>query len=209
MDRGMMSWPVRIRPALIPLGLLIASTGVQLAGVEWVQLFRFQRTAIMDGECWRLVTAHIVHGTWRHWLLNMGGLVLIWAIYPRQFAQISTLPLSLGITLLTSAALLIWSPEIMWYVGMSALLHGLFVAWAMADLFRGRRIAIVAILLVGAKLVYEQLAGPLPGSEVSAGLPVVVDSHLYAALAGGFLGAVLTLIGWLRVDLPAEKRRSL
>lgn len=191
------------------MGLLLISSLLQLSGNEAEELFRYQRTAILEGEYWRLITAHLVHGTWRHWMLNMAGLGLIWAIFPRHFGYASTLPLILGLMLMTSVALLICNPSVGWYVGMSALLHGLFTAWCCIELLRGSRIALVPLLLVGVKLIYEQCIGPLPGSEESTGLPVLVDAHLYAALAGAFLGGVLTVFGWGTADEGAEKRRSL
>jgi len=40
------------------------------------------------------------------------------------------------------------------------------------------------LLLLGLKLAWEQLAGPLPGSEALSGGPVVVDAHLYGTSAG-------------------------
>jgi hypothetical protein len=45
----------------------------------------------------------------------------------------------------------------------------------------------VAVLM---KIMFEQLIGPLPGSEQSAGGDVVVNAHLYGVLAGVAAAAV-------------------
>jgi rhomboid family GlyGly-CTERM serine protease len=171
--------------------LLFLSFALRLAGNEGIALFQYQRSAILEGEYWRVLSGHLVHGTWQHWLLNAVGLSLLWAIFPRHLCNSSTALLSLGIALLTSSALLVLDPAVSWYLGMSALLHGLLVAWLVADLLNGKRMAGLLLLLVGLKLAYEQWFGPLPGSIESTGLPVLVNAHLYGALSGGLFGVLL------------------
>ncbi len=180
-----------VKNAWIPMTLLCVSFLLRLSGSEGVSLFQFQRDAILDGEFWRVLSGHLVHGTWMHWLLNAAGLSLIWFIFPHHFRHISAVFLCIGIALLTSMTLLTLNPAVSWYLGMSALLHGLIVAWAVIDLLNGQRIALILLLLVSMKLVYEQWFGPLPGSLETTGLPVLVDAHLYGAVSGGILGIIL------------------
>lgn len=161
---------------------------IQLGGTTGIEWLQYRRDLILDGQVWRLLTGHLVHGTWNHWWLNAAGLTLLWALFPHRFARLSSLWLMAAIMLATGAALLLWNPGVVWYVGMSALLHGLLVAWLVAALRNGRQGALFLLLLVGAKLVYEQITGPLPGTAEATGLPVLVDAHLYAAIAGGVLG---------------------
>lgn len=200
---------VNYRVSWLPMTLLLISLLMQVTGTDGYALFRYQRAAILEGEYWRLITGHLIHGTWNHWFLNILGLALVWAIYPRYFSHASALLLCLGIALVTSMTLLVWNPAVMWYVGMSALLHGLFTAWSVLDLLHGRRMALVPLVLVGVKLAYEQMMGPLPASEASAGLPILVDAHLYAALAGMALAGLVSIFGWVSVAGETKKRRSL
>ena len=80
-----------------------------------------------------------------------------------------------------------------WYVGLSGLLHGLLAAGITTKLRQpDGETLLLAGLLIG-KLVWEQFGGPLPGSEVTSGGPVVVNAHLYGAL-GGCLGALLARV---------------
>ena len=51
----------------------------------------------------------------------------------------------------------------------------------------------ILLLLLVAKISWEQFSGPVPGSELTSGGPVVVDAHLYGAL-GGVLGGFLVRI---------------
>jgi hypothetical protein len=78
-------------------------------------------------------------------------------------------------------------------VGLSGVLHGLLVAGLLHGLMTPRRReSAVVLALVFAKLAYEQLAGPLPGSAATAGGAVIVDAHLYGAIAG-LAGACICL----------------
>ncbi len=145
---------------------------------------RFDRAGISDGEFWRLVTGHFVHLGWTHWLLNVFGLILVWLICGRAFsARVWGLVLVLvliGIDL----GLWFFDAGLEWYVGLSGLLHGMLMAGILALLFDGSRDVLVLGLLVAAKVIWEQLNGPLPGSEGVAGAAVIVDAHLYGALSG-------------------------
>ena len=182
---------MQLRNAWVPMTLLFLSFVIRLAGDEGIALFQYQRSAILEGEYWRAISGHLVHGTWQHWLLNAAGLSLLWAIFPRHLCNSSAALLSLGIALSTSIALLVLDPAVNWYLGMSALLHGLLVAWLVVDLLDGKRMAGLLLLLISLKLAYEQWLGPLPGSMESTGLPVLVNAHLYGALSGGLFGALL------------------
>ena len=80
-------------------------------------------------------------------------------------------------------------PQLDWYVGLSGLLHGLLAAGLFVGVVRRDREAVVLAVFVSAKLAWEQLVGPLPGSESTSGGAVIVDAHLYGAV-GGVLGAL-------------------
>ncbi len=47
---------------------------------------RYERVAIAAGEWWRLITAHFVHIDLEHTLLNIMGVVLMWAIFARDLS---------------------------------------------------------------------------------------------------------------------------
>jgi len=76
---------------------------------------------------------------------------------------------------------------------LSGLLHGTLAAGLMEKLRKPDREALILMLLLLAKLAWEQFSGPLPGSESTAGGTVVVDSHLFGAL-GGVVAAILLRI---------------
>lgn len=182
-----------LRAARLPL--LIAALCIALAaGGESVQaLLRYDRQLILEGQVWRLLSAHLVHLGWSHLWLNLGGLALVWALVGERFSERSWLVVLLIDALVTGLGLLILNPDLRWYVGLSGVLHGLLVAGIVADLRLGLRGAWLLLALLALKLGWEQLAGPLPGSAASAGGRVIVDAHLYGALGGLLMGLVLPL----------------
>ena len=82
---------------------------------------------------------------------------------------------------------------LIWYVGFSGTLHGLIIAGCLADLRFYPKSAALLLVLVTGKLIWEQVAGALPGSESVAGGSVIVNAHLYGAIGGALAGAILLL----------------
>ena len=154
---------------------------------------RFDRAAVRSGEFWRLASGHFIHLGGSHFALNAAGLALVWFLVGQVFdvrqwllvVAMSLFAMDLGLWFL--------NPGLDWYVGMSGLLHGILVAGLVEQLRRPDRETLVLAALVLGKLIFEQWSGPLPGSESTAGGPVVVDAHLYGAL-GGVLAALATRI---------------
>jgi rhomboid family GlyGly-CTERM serine protease len=169
---------------LVAVALLL----LPLAGGEMLrQSWRYERVAIAHGEMWRFVTAHFMHLDLHHALLNAAGLVLLWALFARSYAP-RQWPLALALCMLViDAGFWFLSPQLDWYVGASALLHGVFACGCLAWIRTGDRIGIIAIVLLGAKLAWEHYGAPLP---FMAGRPVVTISHVYGA-AGGVLAGLL------------------
>ncbi len=168
----------------IPLILSALIIGLGLFGDTAQQALRYDRGAIQDGQWWRLLSAHLVHLGPSHLLMNLAGLWLVWLLVGPALSARNWLILLLADALTTGMALLILNPQLGWYVGLSGVLHGLLVAGAIADIRGGQRGAWLLLGAVAFKLGWEQMAGPLPGSEASAGGTVIVDAHLYGALGG-------------------------
>ena len=183
----------------IPLVLGGAAFLIMLLGDGAAMGLRYQREAVLEGEIWRLLSGHLVHLGWSHLLMNLMALGLIWALFGDVLSIAAWLLLLLSSALFDGLGLLLMSPEIKWYVGMSGVLHGLFMAGALAAMVSGRRDGLLLLGVLAAKLLWEQFAGPLPGSETGAGGPVVVDAHLYGAIAGAVtLSLMLGVPGWRR-----------
>lgn len=178
---------------MLPALVLASAALILAAGGQTARLaLRYDRGAILDGEAWRLVTGHLVHLGWAHALLNVAGLVLVWILVGTSLAGVGWLIVSIGSVIAMGAGFMLLEPGLGWYVGLSGLLHGLFVAGALAMTLDGQRDGLVMLVLAMLKLAWEQFAGPLPLTADAAGGPVIVDAHLYGAL-GALVGAGLAL----------------
>jgi rhomboid family GlyGly-CTERM serine protease len=180
----------RVRKYLFPLMLALVCLLLAAAGDAGRQWLRYERV-LLPSEPWRLLTAHLVHLGWSHLLLNLAGLAVIWALVGENFDTRRWLLVFAVAALGVSGGLWLFDPALNWYVGLSGVLHGLLVAGALGGIARRPGESLALLGLVSAKLAWEQFAGPLPGSEASAGGPVVVDAHLFGALAGLVTGVTL------------------
>jgi rhomboid family GlyGly-CTERM serine protease len=176
-----------------PVAICTLLVGLQALGEDGRAWLRLERDGLGEGQLWRLLSGHLVHLGWRHLALNLAGLVLMWALFAREYGWGRWL-----VILATSAAAvdagLYWRvPDLRWYVGLSGVLHGVLAAGALAYCRRGEAAGWVVLVFLAAKLIWEQWAGALPASEAAAGGAVIVDAHLFGAL-----GAVVgVLIGWM------------
>ncbi len=173
----------------IPGVMLAVALLLTLLGETARKALRFERSDIASGEVWRLLTGHFVHLGWRHFALNAAGLVLVWFLVGDSFRRTEWLFVALFSVATMDLGLWYFDPALQWYVGLSGLLHGLLAA-GLVEKLRKPDIEMIALaVLLLAKLAWEQLGGPLPGSESAAGGAVVVDAHLFGAL-GGVLAAM-------------------
>jgi rhomboid family GlyGly-CTERM serine protease len=168
--------------AVLALLLAVNATG------EWGrQVFAFDRAALAQFQAWRLLTAHLVHLSWRHTLLNLAGLAVLWALFAREFTPRRWLWILLLASLCIDAGLWFLNPGLDWYVGASGVLHGAWAAGACAAYRRADGMGAVLMLLLIVKLIYEQQSGL---SVFDRELPLVSVAHMYGAL-GGLVAAMV------------------
>lgn len=178
---------------IIPGIIIAAATIIALGGDDWRLALRFDRVWLSHGETWRLVSGHLTHLGGSHLALNAAGLLLVWFLVGERFDAAGWW-IVIGSSV-TAINICFWAfdPELIWYVGLSGLLHGILAAGIVTKLRPPDGETLLLAALLTGKLVWEQLSGPLPGSEASSGGPVVVNAHLYGAL-GGIAGALLTRV---------------
>ncbi len=190
----------RIAHWQMPLVFAVVGAVAVAFGDDGREVLRYERAAIADGEYWRLLSGHIAHLGFRHLLLNLAGLALVWLLVGRRYRTRHWILVAAISVLLMDAGFWFVDAGMRWYVGLSGLLHGLLLAGAIRGLRSLPVESIVICTLVVAKLAYEQVAGPLPGAEAAAGGAVVVNAHLYGAIGG----ALATLVFWRRVRTPVS-----
>ncbi|HEY8099684.1 MAG TPA: rhombosortase [Burkholderiaceae bacterium] len=166
-------------------------------------LFRYDRSAILSGQVWRMITGHLVHLNTPHLVLNVIGLFLLSELLWNKFPVLH----ALGLLAATSAgiSILLWllHPELMNYAGLSGVLHGLWAAAALVGLssnlprrpmstadpstvkfLPNQYASLAGLLLLGAKLMLEWRHGASVRTEQLIGAPIVTSAHLYGALIG-------------------------
>lgn len=149
---------------------------------------RYGREEILQGQWWRVLSGHVVHLGWNHTLMNMAAWILIWFIFRDAISDRAWSTAILWCSLGVSAGLFFLNPDLRWYVGFSGTLHGLFVLGALMHVQAGFVLERWLLVLLAAKLAWEHWYGAMPGSEQFAGGNVIVDAHLYGAVAGLVIG---------------------
>jgi rhomboid family GlyGly-CTERM serine protease len=147
------------------------------------EALRYER-ALVPAEPWRLLTAHLVHLGWIHLALNIAALAAAWALLGGLLRAGAWSAALLACALGVSAGLWLRHPELVWYVGLSGVLHGLFTVGAVAGLRRAPLFHGLLLAGVVAKVAWEQFTGTGAGTSALIGGAVIVDAHLYGVLAG-------------------------
>lgn len=162
---------------------ILALISIVLQAAELATVLRYERTELL-AEIWRLWTGHLVHLSWAHLGMNLLTVAVLQALFIGVWRAVDWLLLLSVLGLAVS--LLFWGlqPQLEWYVGLSGVLHGMWAVGAMRLWQRDQLVAGLLIVLLIAKIVYEQVAGSMPWSQSLAGGKVVIDAHAYGAYVG-------------------------
>lgn len=164
--------------------------------LQWLgpELFRLQMDQLKNNQWWRLLTGHWVHANWIHFSLNMTGFLLCQALTGVNWSFWQWLwrivVLSMGI----SAGFYLLHPEINWYVGFSGVLFGLYVMASFSSLAQQVFMSSALLLLVGVKIILEQVSSVNISTSELIGVPVLVDAHLYGVLLALLIVAIQMLV---------------
>ena len=151
----------------------------------------WDKSAIVDGQWWRILTGNFSHTNYSHLLMNLAGLwVISYLFQPTRKQLISALIL---ISLVTGLALLLSSIQV--YVGLSGTLHGLFGLFALREALNGRKSSWLLVLGLVAKIAWEQLVGPSSTTGELINARVAIEAHLAGTLTGGSMAIISFLMG--------------
>ncbi len=181
------SYPVRLESDLVLPWQTLSLTAVALiaymipgaAPETWV----FDRTAIEEGEIWRLVTGHWVHSDPSHALWNISALVFLGLLFERRLR--SDLLISLFVGTVTVDAWLWWgNSSLAYYCGLSGILNSLLIV-GLVRFWQDYKhplvlfITMVAVIKIAAEVFIGQ------GLLTHTAWPSVPTVH-----AAGFLGGL-------------------
>lgn len=162
----------------------------------------YDRSAILDGEVYRLLTFHFIHLSNADFLINIVALAALWLLYGGTMRTLEWMGAVVGCGSAIGLSLLLFSPEVEWSVGLSGLLYALFALVAIRAAMSGEYLsgAVVAFLVV--KVILEQTIGPSAAMEDFIGSAIVVDTHMYGVIAGLVFGTIFGVSDRLAKSLP-------
>lgn len=158
---------------------------LQLLPDALLQLLRFDRAGVIEGEVWRLLSGHLIHLSWNHLLLNMAGLVLLMLLFESAWQVRDIVWGGLFAALSISLGIYVFFPDIGWYVGLSGVLHAWFAIASIRLWSSQRRFAGLLLTVLIAKLVFENVAATATDTDWLGGA-VIQQAHLLGAISGLF-----------------------
>lgn len=182
------TFPLSQQHSLIVLIIAVLSILV-FAGEYFIdesitQTLIYQRELIAQGEVWRLFTGHLLHTNGFHLLLNLAALIMLWALHGRFYSIKNYGALFLFCSISTSMGIFYTDPSLIEYVGLSGVLHGIFVFGAIMDIKSKDKTGYLLFIGVWLKIAHEQIYGA--STEVSDLIEasVAIDAHLWGAVSG-------------------------
>ncbi|MFT4045352.1 MAG: rhombosortase [Solimonas sp.] len=184
-----------------PLLLMLLMIVAECFGDAGRAALRFDRALIAQGQWWRLLTGSLVHLGWYHLMLNAIGIGVLVLLCPQRLSPWIWLRRLALLALGMSLCLYAFVPGLQTYVGMSGVIHGLFVLGLVPPLLGraedgrvpdrcDRLIAGACLAYLLGKLGWEIVTGTPVSDEAAIGGHVVTESHLYGALAAFVYGLV-------------------
>ncbi|GIU13519.1 rhombosortase [Shewanella morhuae] len=190
-------------PYWLALVISLICAGLYLAGLTSPTIdnvLAYNRGAINGGEWWRLVSGNLLHTNQWHLLMNLAGLWVVLFLHHFHYHLKGLSTLFFILCLFEGIGLYVGYPQLLGYVGLSGMLHGLFVYGAVQDIVRKLRSGYVLLIGVIIKVGYEQLYGASSDVTAMIGARVATEAHL--------VGLVCGLICALAVFITVKLNRS-
>jgi len=168
----------------------------RVIGNAFTDFFVYQKQLISQGEIWRLFTGHFLHTNIYHLLLNLAALIMLWLLHGRFYSKENYTALFLLTALIISVGLYYFSPDLQQYVGLSGVLHGVFVFGAIMDIRAKDKTGYLLFIGVWVKIAHEQIYGASTDISTLIAASVAIDAHLWGALGG----LVFSLIYFIMPD---------
>lgn len=170
----------RLVLAIAALSLFASTLPSGLDQLAW------HRDAMAGGQWFRLLTGHFVHLDAHHLLINLLGLAVLTNLLIERWQWRELICLLFISTLGTSTLLWWFTPELIWYAGLSGVLHGLWAGAALCGLCglhqpnhpSERPWCLLSLLALSLKLGWL--------NHPTSSIPVVPLAHLFGAISGLF-----------------------
>ena len=175
------------------LVVVVACVLLAVAPAALIERLSGNRSAILQGEFWRLWSGHVVHFSLRHALIDSATLLVISGIAEAEFGSRRVALLLLVGAPLMSIGMMFATPELIDYRGASAiavmLATAVGVSWWRS---RAASRCVLGVLALGllAKIGCDAVGMSLTLAELPDAVRVAWQGHLLGAVLGGlwFLG---------------------
>ena len=164
--------------------IIILAIATYLLAPESTRFFAFYHNDILQFELWRFLTASFSHTNFNHLVMNLIGLLVTVLLFLETYQKYSIWPLIIFNSVFVGIGIFYFDPEIQSYVGLSAVLHGLFSFAVIDDIKRKDKWGWILGVGIIAKIAYEQVFGASQVTIEQIGGPVLINGHLYGAIAG-------------------------
>jgi rhomboid family GlyGly-CTERM serine protease len=191
---------------VVPLVLMALIALLEAGGEPVRAALRYDRVAIEGGQWWRLVTANFVHLGWWHLFLNEMGVLVFVLLCPENISPAVWLRRLLLLGVGMTAGLYFAAPDLVRYVGLSGVMHGLFVLGLGRQVLRKDLIAAGCLAYLIGKLGWELYAGAPVSDEAAIGGRVAIESHLWGAISALAYGLIFGSFRRLETLSLREKR---
>lgn len=185
----MFSFPIQVRLWIAPLVVALLSLVAMVFEPKSSEIFALTPAASQWSSSFQFLTGHLLHTNNWHLLLNLLGMLLLWALHGEYYEYRRFAIIWIVLSIMTGAAIHFTDPNTI-YVGLSGVLHGLFVWGAVLDCKQGDKTGFVLLIGIAIKIVYEQFGGDLGDMESLIDAPVAINSHLFGAMSGLIIGLI-------------------
>lgn len=189
----MLNLPLQKQYVIGPLTIIALSILMAIAEPLSSEWFAYKVNDIAEGQWWRLLSGHFLHTNSYHLLLNLLGVALLWALHGHYTKTAKYLGIFLFLCFCTSVSLYMFAPQLKWYVGLSGVLHGLFVVGAYFDIKHHFKTGWVMLAGITVKVLNEQMYGASGEVAKLIDANVAIDAHLFGSLSGLLIILILLI----------------
>ena len=187
------SLPFKAQQILVPLTVVIISLIAFIFDSTLSESLVYQRSLVNQGEIWRVFSGHFFHTNGFHFMLNGAAVVMLWVLHG-HFYTIKNYSFIFMVSAIICAIGIHWfSLDIDQYVGLSGVLHGLFIWGAIEDIKAKERTGYLLLLAILLKIAHEQFYGANEDVASMIGANVAINAHLWGAIGGVVAVLILRL----------------
>lgn len=167
----------------------------------------YDRVALLHAEYWRIFSAHIVHFSYMHLVLNLIAFSIAgWIIEKRAYPCFGWLIFFMSFSI--SVSMLILKPNMIYFGGLSGLAHGAIYYLALFGLREKqpwRIVSQVIIIVVPIKIALELYQESSILTKISQEMFITMPlSHMIGVITALFLFLVIQVINLKRIVIETD-----